>query len=160
MEPSSGDDADWYRGGKLLLAPNPADADGARLAPLLRSSPLAPAQAGRAVPGRWQQKMLLGLLGSFAAAYAAVLELPARSYRIGDLPLLREDVGLLCRYFLDGGVLEANSTLTYLNLESNAISTKGVEASARASRPTARCASSSWPTSASPLARRSRRPSP
>ena len=56
--------------------------------------------------GRWQQKMLLGLLGSFAAAYAAVLELPARSYRSGDLPLLREDVGLLCRYFLDGGVLE------------------------------------------------------
>ena len=68
-----------------LYAPA-ADADGARLAPLLRSSPLAPAQAGRAVPGRWQQKMLLGLLGSFAAAYAAVLELPGRSYRSGDLP--------------------------------------------------------------------------
>ena len=100
-----------------LYAPA-ADADGARLAPLLRSSPLAPAQAGRAVPGRWQQKMLLGLLGSFAAAYAAVLELPARSYRSGDLPLLREDVGLLCRYFLDGGVLEeplVRQSLGFLN---------------------------------------------
>ena len=47
-----------------------------------------------------------------------MLELPGRSYRSGDLPLLREDVGLLCRYFLDGGVLEeplVRQSLGFLN---------------------------------------------
>ena len=89
-----------------LYAPTPAAGPSANIGPVLAE--LAPALAGvrAAVAPDWQVALLDGILGTLAAAVAAVFDLPGRTFDPDDRRIVSADLAQLSEFFTEGDVLE------------------------------------------------------